>query len=243
MFAATLACALVFAAAHLLAGRLSVLSVRRRGVWLSASGGIAVAYVFLELLPELTEHNAVLADASGAGAWLADQLVYLVALLGLVVFYGLELAVRVSRRRRRAATGQDRAEDAVFWIHIAGFAVANLLVGYLLLHREIPGPVSLALYAAALGVHLMGSDYGLVQHHRALYDRRARWWLAAAVLAGWLAGALVELPAAAVSLIAAFLAGSVVMNVMKEELPEDRDSDFGAFALGAFAYAAVILAA
>jgi len=243
MVVATFACALVFVAVHVLTGRLSALSVRRRGMWLSASGGIAVAYVFLELLPELTEHNAVLGGASGAGEWLADQIVYLVALMGLIVFYGLELAVRTSRRRQRAATGSDRAGDAVFWVHIAGFGLANLLVGYLLLHREIPGPVSLALYAVALGVHLLGNDYGLVQHHKALYEKRARWWLAGAVFTGWITGALIALPEAAISLISAFLAGSVVMNVMKEELPEDRDSDFGAFALGTLFYAAVILAA
>ncbi len=243
MVAVTFICVLLFAAVHMLTGRLSVLSVQRRGMWLSASGGIAVAYVFLELLPELTEHNAVLGGVSGAGEWLADQIVYLVALAGLLVFYGLELAVRTSRRRNREATGSDRAADRVFWLHIAGFAVANLLIGYLLLHREIPGAVSLALYAVALGMHLLGSDYGLVQHHRGLYDRRARWWLAGAVLLGWIAGALVSLPEAAISLISAFLAGSVVMNVMKEELPEGRDSDFGAFAFGTILYAAVILAA
>lgn len=242
MVIAACICVLLFVAVHMTTGRLSVLSARRRGMWLSASGGIAVAYVFLELLPELTEHNAVLADFGGA-AWLADQIVYLVALSGLLVFYGLELAVRTSRRRACAASGSDRAGEGVFWLHIAGFAVANLLIGYLLLHREIPGVVSLVLYAVALGVHLLGSDYGLVQHHRELYDRRARWWLAGSVAAGWIAGVLIELPEAAISLISAFLAGSIVMNVMKEELPEERDSDFGAFALGSLLYAAVILAA
>jgi hypothetical protein len=242
MVAATLVCALVFAAAHLQTGRLSALSARRRGMWLSCSGGVAVAYVFLELLPALTEHNVVLGEASGARAWLADQIVYLVALAGLVFYYGLELAVRASRRRHRNAIGHDRAGDAVFWVHIAGFCLANLLVGYLLLHREIAGPVSLALYAVALGLHLLGSSYGLVQHHRALYDRQARWWLAGTVLCGWAVGALLALPDTVVSLIAAFLAGSVVMNVMKEELPEDRDSDFGAFVLGVLLYAAIILA-
>ena len=151
--------------------------------------------------------------------------------------------MRTSRRQTRAASGSDRAGEGVFWLHIAGFAVANLLIGYLLLHREIPGAVSLVLYAVALGVHLLGSDYGLVQHHRELYDRRARWWLVGAVAAGWIAGVLIELPEAAISLISAFLAGSIVMNVMKEELPEGRDSDFGAFALGSLFYAFVILAA
>ncbi len=39
----------------------------------------------------------------------------------------------------------------------------------------------------------------------------------------------------------AFLAGGVVLNVLKEELPEDRKSRFSAFAVGSAAYAALLL--
>lgn len=39
----------------------------------------------------------------------------------------------------------------------------------------------------------------------------------------------------------AFLAGEVILNVLKEELPNERKSRFGAFALGTAAYAALLL--
>ena len=67
MFAATLAAALLFAAVHLSIGRMAGLHGARRSGWLSFSGGIAVAYVFLHVLPDLIEHNAVLAGATCAG--------------------------------------------------------------------------------------------------------------------------------------------------------------------------------
>jgi hypothetical protein len=242
MLAATLAAALLFAAVHLSIGRMAGLHGARRSGWLSFSGGIAVAYVFLHVLPDLIEHNAVLAGATGAGEWLADRIVYLVALLGLVVFYVLERNLQSSRRRHRATHGIDRPHDHVFWVHIGAFAVTNLLIGYLLLHREVPGFVSLALFAVALGVHLLASDVGLLLHHKTLYRRRARWVLAAAVLAGWLLGVAWELPEAAVSLIFAFLAGSVIMNVIKDELPAEHDSRVLPFVLGAGLYAAIVLA-
>lgn len=242
LLAATLACALAFTALHLGVVRMAALHGARRSGWLSAAGGIAVAYVFLHLLPDLIEHNAVLAGASGAADWLADRIVYLVALAGLVIFYALERGLQSSRRRHLAAHGVDRPHDSVFWVHIGAFAVTNLLIGYLLLHREVPGFVSLALFAVALGVHLLASDVGLLLHHKRLYRRRARWVLAAAVLTGWLLGAAVALPPAAISLIFAFLAGSVIMNVIKDELPAERDSRVLPFVLGAAGYAAVILA-
>lgn len=243
MIAATLLCALAFAAIHLFIGRMSGLHAARRSGWLSFGGGVAVAYVFLHVLPELVEHNTILAQWIGEDAWVADQVVYLVALAGLVVFYGLERHVQTSRKERLAERGEDRPHDAVFHIHMAAFAVYNLMIGYLLLHREVPGFVSLALYGAALGVHFLSNDYGLFLHHREEYERRVRWIMAGAVLLGWLLGLGVELPAAPLSLVFAFLAGSVVMNVMKEELPEDRQARFGPFFAGTALYGAVLIVA
>ena len=40
----------------------------------------------------------------------------------------------------------------------------------------------------------------------------------------------------------AFLAGGVIMSFLKEELPEERESSFCAFALGATLYAVLLLA-
>lgn len=40
----------------------------------------------------------------------------------------------------------------------------------------------------------------------------------------------------------AFLAGSVVLNVIKEELPSERRSRFASFAAGVLGYSVVLLA-
>lgn len=66
---------------------------------------------------------------------------------------------------------------------------------------------------------------------------------AAAVLGGWAVGAVTEIPQVLVGFLFAFLAGGVVLNVLKEELPEERQSNFGAFALGTAGYALILLAA
>jgi len=41
--------------------------------------------------------------------------------------------------------------------------------------------------------------------------------------------------------LVAFLAGSVVLNVLKEELPEYRESQVWAFAMGCAGYTALLL--
>jgi hypothetical protein len=42
---------------------------------------------------------------------------------------------------------------------------------------------------------------------------------------------LTEIPEVTIAVLLAFLAGGVIMNVLKEELPEERESRFWAFAL------------
>ncbi len=239
----TFACALLFAGIHVFIGHLRGLHGQQRSGWLSFSGGVAVTYVFLHVLPSLTEHNEILAHDNPSLEWLADHIVYLLALMGLITFYGLDRTVTASRRTQLAATGVDEAHNTVFWVHIGAFAVYNFLIGYLLLNREDHSLQALALYAVAMGLHFLTGDYGLFDHHKKLYQSRVRWIVAVALLAGWATGALIELHDPTISIIFGFLAGSVIMNVIKEELPEDRESRFLPFALGAAVYAVIVLVA
>ncbi len=55
-------------------------------------------------------------------------------------------------------------------------------------------------------------------------------------------GLLTEIPEIAIAVLTAFLVGGVIMNMLKEELPEQRQSRFWAFALGAAAYTVLLLA-
>lgn len=56
--------------------------------------------------------------------------------------------------------------------------------------------------------------------------------LAFAVVGGWIVGKLVNVDSTVVAYLFAFLAGGVILNVMKEELPEERESNFWAFLVG-----------
>jgi hypothetical protein len=84
-----------------------------------------------------------------------------------------------------------------------------------------------------MALHFVVNDHGLREQHKEAYLRTGRWMLAAAVLIGWVVALLTEISEVAIAMLTAFLAGGVVMNVLKEELPEERESRFWAFALGA----------
>lgn len=55
-------------------------------------------------------------------------------------------------------------------------------------------------------------------------------------------GLVTELPEAEVAALTAFLGSGVVLNMLKEEGPSERQSRFWAFAGGAVGYAALLLA-
>ncbi|APX88796.1 hypothetical protein BV394_02835 [Brevirhabdus pacifica] len=243
-----LVCALAFAAVHLATPYLTFFKAMPRSRWLSFAGGVAVAYVFLHLLPELSEHEATLAEG-GDGRGIV---VYALALAGLAAFYALERMVKLGRAAPatgeasangdRSVHGEEHGDDRIFWIHITSFALYNLLIGYLLLHREEGGWLSLGFYFVAMGLHFLTSDFGLNQDYPALYRSRGRWVLSLGVLGGWLLGVAVDLPEEALIGLFAFLAGGVVLNVLKEELPEERKSSLAPFLLGVAGYGALLIA-
>lgn len=241
--ASALAAALALALVHLAARHLRFVDRIPRSRWLSAAGGISVAYVFVHVLPELSEAQAAVGEAAGEALEFVEHHVYLVSLVGLAAFYGLERAAVSSRRQSRDRGGEDAASREVFWLGIASFAVYNGLIGYVLVERAEERAADLALFALAMAVHFVVNDRGLREHYRGAYHSIGRWVLAAAPLAGCAIGLTIAVSDAVLGVLLAFLSGGVVLNVLKEELPEERESRFLAFALGAAAYAMLLIAA
>lgn len=246
---AALVAAVVLAIVHVVTPSLKFLAGTPRSAWLSIAGGVSVAYVFVHLLPELAAGQETVGRVAGGEAF-AERHVYLIALAGLATFYGLDRLAKTSRSKREGApVGSGRDEEAaaagtspqVFWIHIGSFAIYNALIGYLLLHREVMTFGALAFFTIAMALHFTVTDYGLNEDHKAVYRAIGRWVLVAAVLIGFVVGLATEVSEAAIAVLVAFLAGGVILNVLKEEVPSERQSRFWAFAAGMAGYAALLL--
>jgi len=239
---ASLIAAIGLVLVHLVAVKLRFLDGTPRSIWLSIAGGVSVAYVFIHVLPELSAGQQSVAQALEGGPAFLEHHVYLIALLGLAIFYGLDRLALTSRRRQRDAGMSDQTSSRVFWLHVGSFAIYNMLIGYLLVHREQSGLFSLAIFFVAMALHFIVTDHSLREHHKATYLNVGRYVLAAAVVLGWMIGLLTEVSEAFIAALFAFLAGGVVLNVLKEELPAERQSRYWAFTTGVIVYAALLLA-
>jgi hypothetical protein len=240
----TLLAAIAFAAVFLFGQRLEVRRKGWRRASVSAGAGAAVAYVFVHLLPDLGEAGRAFVQATvSRTVWFAESHVYLAALASFVVFYGLEHLVAWSRLTAQGEESGDASDSPVFLIHIGGFAVYAAMVSYLMARGIGLAQASIALYAVAMGLHFLSVDHALLREHAARYLRPGRYILAAAVLAGWACGALVEVPAAIVCTLMGLVSGGVIMNSMIMELPHEKEGKFWPFVLGAALYAAIVLLA
>lgn len=233
--------AIGFVIIHLFSWKLKFLHTVPRSRFLSIAGGISVAYVFLHLLPELGMFQQALTPELENTVWnFIENHIYLVSMIGLAVFYGLEQMVK-SVKRTEGSIEQSASAAGVFWVHVASFALYNSLIGYLIVHDDFENLWGMLLFFIALGVHFITNDLSLRATHKEDYDKYGKWILTAAIMVGWAVGVLTEVGELIISLLIAFLIGGVILNVMKEELPEERESSFAAFLAGLSIYSVILL--
>jgi hypothetical protein len=238
----TFAASAIFAAIFLFGWRLHK-AHPPRGL-LSLGAGATAAYVFVHMLPELNEAGDVfVAETAGLELPAPELRVYVAALLGFVVFYGLENLVRWShqgaaceevRPRGRGEAGD--GPSAVFILHVGGFAVYAWLVSYLMVRGITEKPLPITLYALAMGLHFYGVDSSLLREHGAAYLRVGRYLLAAAALGGWSVATGTDVPRTWLITSLGLVSGGVVMNSMVMELPREKGGRFWPFVLGALLY-------
>ena len=206
----------------------------------SASAGVAVAYVFIYMLPELNEAGDAFVEATRRLSLpLPEYRVYAAALVGFVLMFGVEHLRKWSRRNPEA--GRESADVRTFRLHVGGFAVYAGLVSLTMAESAARGELPVALYCLAMGLHFVGAAGDLYVEHGPLYMNPGRYMLAAAVLAGWALGTLLRVPPVTFYTLLGLVSGGVVVNSMIMELPSEKDGRFWPFVCGAVGYSLVLL--
>jgi hypothetical protein len=260
--------AVVLAGLHHAAPRLRKLPFVPERATGSFAGGLAVAYVFLHLLPEIAEGNESIGEALRDvvdPTPLLDLGIFVVALAGFAAFYGLQrladrrapaaapAAVPAAARvpvavgggsRARAGTGAPGSAPepaGVYWLHLGSFVVYNGLITYTMALRLRTGVAFAVLFAVAMGLHFVLTDRSLEEHYPRRFPRSGRLLLAVALLAGWLLDAvLAPTSTLLVALLTALLGGSILLNVFKEELPSTGRSSYPWFLVGLLLYGGLL---
>lgn len=243
MISTGLILAICLALVHGFLAELPIFSIVPRFRWTSFAGGVSLSYVFLEIFPELSHAQKELQHSEIALVNYLENHVYILALLGLMVFYGLNLLAIRTNSLRKSKPEIDHDGTASFWIHIMAFALLNVISGYLLQElSEEHTLINCIIFFVAVALHFFVIDEHLREHHKSLYDKQGRWVLVGAILFGAVLGEVYHLNEAAIAIIWSFLTGSMILNVLKRELPDEKDTCFGSFLAGTALFAILLLA-
>lgn len=241
MFIPGLLFTLGFVLVHLFTHYVKFLNNPQKNVLMSLVSGGSIAYVFLHLVPELAHYEEVVEKAHLP--YLFEHLTYfayLLSLFGIALFYGIDKLNDQSQTKNEDEKNLTRPQKRIFFLHIAAFALYNGLIGYLLSYLSGDNLAAYAIYFIVFSFHFITNNRILHLTHEDLYTTIGRWVLAIAVFSGWLINELTNASELTIALLSSFLTGGIILNIMNDELPEQKKSSFIAFAAGLIVIASLL---
>jgi len=212
--------ALMFSAIHITSERLHGFLYKTEEMAASFGGGMAIAYVFMHLLPELEKGNQVL----GVG-------VNFITLVGFLIFYGIQRIAWKSKLQGH------QTSNLIFYLKLGFACLYNGLLIYAIPEQFDQSWPFLILYLVAMSLHLISADHSLREEHSRQFNSWGRYVLVAAIIAALLIDIFTEPANELISdVLTAILAGSLMFNIFKEELPSPENSSFRWFISGVVFY-------
>lgn len=210
--------------------------------WLSSfAAGVGVAYVVLDLFPYIPHSQEILNEHFGwSSGSLYSNMVYILVLLGITIFYGLVLLDEKAIRHIKEQNSE-KVKDIFFWTQISFFAVYSLLIGYITASGTITENTNAWIYFVAFGLHFFVIDWELHHYHKKLSDIYGNKILALSVFLGGVLAFFLSLPEYLLVSFKSFIIGAMVLNVFKYELPSEKQGSLTGFLIGSFAAAALFI--
>jgi hypothetical protein len=200
---------------------------------ISFCAGIALAYLFLHLLPELSRLQLELQRISGENhqTWLEEH-VYIIALAGLLFF---QIADSIGRNKE-----SKRAKIISFRVEMFFFSLYSALISYLIIKTvELNQPT--ILVTIAFSFHFFGTDLDLTERYENAFTKRGCYILSIATIVGMLVA--LYSPVRDIFYIAgfSFLVGGILINTLRTELPQPQKVKNAFVIFGTVVYSALLL--
>lgn len=206
--------------------------------FISFAGGVAVAYVFLHMLPNLVEYNKPIGKFLLNNQWLTpftELLIYIVSLFGFLIYYGVDLLAERYKER-----GHD--DVLVYSLHLMMFCLYNFLITYTMSLRALASITATILFTLAMALHFVLTDRKFCRFYQQQFNHMGRFLLMNALLTGWLCSVIFDpVNVLIAAFMVAFLAGSVLLNVFREELPAAGLASYCWFTVGVLLISLILL--
>lgn len=229
--------ALALVVVHLMASRVARLSGAAQARLASVGGGVAVAYVFVQLMPELAEGGRSLTElpiSDYAPTPIVESGLFLVALIGMLVIYSLDVVADSGRGSSRM----------LYRAHMVVFALINAIYAYTMPSLLTTGVDYAVLFTLAIAAHVLLVDRTLARAHPDLFRHEDRWIGILGVVAGFaLAALLPPVNELTLAITTALLGGGLLMTTFREELPVASKARLAWLLIGVAGMSALLLGA
>lgn len=206
--------------------------------FVSFAGGVAVAYVFLHMLPNLVEYNKPIGRLLLNNQWLTpftELLIYIFALMGFLIYYGFDLWAERYR-------DEGHTDGMVYGLHLTMFCLYNFLITYTMSLRAQSSSTATVLFTFAMALHFVLTDRKFCRFYSLQFNHWGRFILISALLTGWLCSVIFDpVNVLIAAFMLSFLAGSVLLNVFREELPASGLVSYFWFSFGALLIMFILL--
>jgi hypothetical protein len=133
-------------------------------------------------------------------------------------------------------------DKRVYALHLSMFCLYNFLITYTMSLRARNSITATLLFTLAMALHFVLTDRKFTRLYQPRFDHAGRYILIGALFVGWLCSVIFDPVNVLISaFMVAFLAGFVLLNVFREELPAAELTNFYWFAFGALSIALTLL--
>jgi hypothetical protein len=214
--------------------------VKDRRSIISFGAGVSTAYLFMRMMPELSDARRTVAEGGLVGTG-DGMIVYLAALTGFLLVYGLDHFRTMAGQPGAGLAGEGRDAQET-GSRPYGMALYVPLLTYVLVREPAGSPVDTLEYALAISLHFLAVDHSLRDEMGEAYDRGGRFVLAAGCILGWALARMVDMADTVTALLLAFVSGGVIVNSALMELPSERNGRYLPFVAGSLIFGSVLMA-
>ena len=213
----TALCVVFLLSIHWAVPKLRKLNIVDDSIINSITGGLALGYILLHLLPSLMLNLDTLRDETYSN-FLGNEknftfLIFMFVLLGFLTLYILEKLAHDKTRN-----GQE-SNQIVYIAHLGTLTYLNFAIALMMPAMANESLSGLLVFTFIMSLHFVLHDHSMSHHFPKLFDELGRYIIMVGIVIGWLVGVFLLPPTHTVSatLMNAFLAGALILGTVKTE--------------------------
>lgn len=209
---------------HFFSDYFSLKLIKYKEKLLSFGAGVSIAYLFLELLPQIHEAVKPLRELS-----------YISILIGFASFHLLEKYIYQHAKA-------EQLFKKLKQVHSIGFFIYYFIVGIVLYHITNQSLVAGSLFLIPVLFHASISSASAKEIHEEIKENKYwKLFLSSSTILGVLVFYFFNIPLIVIFILLGFVIGALFYIIIKDILPEQKEGDPKYFILGAIIFLALII--